>query len=422
MARLFRRGRVWHAWIGQPGGGTVRVSTHCADKKAAAKRADELERGALDPAHAAASKADTVAACTEFLSSRLRRGRADGTIHHYRVKLGHIVRLMPKRLGDIDASACERFIEQRLSEGTAPTTVKKEIRALGATLRHAKRQGLYSRDIEAVIPDLAETYKPRERFLMPLEFVALVGALPPGRAAQVVFIVATGARWGEAERAQREDVDDHMVRMRGTKTKLARGTVPVPPPLRVALQWALLHAPGDEGQSLFARWGNVRRDLLQACEAIGIAPVTPNDLRRTFATWLSQAGMTADLVGKAMRHTTGRMAETVYGRIKPADLDRLITERSPALGLEHSTPTAQAPMKHDTKAVVHGASTRIENPRVGSSILSLGTEKAGEKPSGAVSEVAPDTVESATSQHISSTVDLAEFRARSHRWLTRGVA
>jgi integrase len=335
------------------------------------------------------------------------------------VKLGHLVRLMPKRLNDIDAAACERFIETRLEEGVKQTTVKKEIRALGAMLRHAKRQGLYMRDIEAVVPELEETYRPRERFLLPLEFVALVGALSAERAAHVVFIVCTGARWGESCRARRQDVAGHMVLMRGTKTRLAKGTVPVPPQMRIALQWALANAPGEEGRPMFAPWGNVRRDLAQACAAIGIAPVTPNDLRRTFATWLSMAGMTADMVGKALRHTTGRMAETVYGRIKPADLDRLISEHAPALHLEpHSTHTAQAPMEYAKSADVIEMGERIENPRVGSSILSLGTVNPGEPPSDSVSATPLNQPESATSQHISSTA----FRQRARRWLTRRVA
>ncbi len=333
-ARLFKRGSIWYAWVGRTGGGTVKVSTNCTDRKAAEKRAGELEREALDPANAAANRATTLDACTEFLRSRQRRGRADGTLHHYRIKLGHVIRLMPKRLGDVDAAACERFIEQRLEEGAAQTTVKKEIRALGATLRHARRQGLYLRDVEAVVPELEETYKPRERALTPWELVGLANSLPTERAAHVAFIVVTGARWSESVRARLEDVVGSMVLLRGTKTERALRTVPVPPSVRGALAWSLANAPGET--PLFAPWANVRRDLAKACLELGIAAVTPNDLRRTFGTWLRQSGVTPDLIGMAMGHTTGRMAERVYGRIGPADLDRLITERGPALLLEET--------------------------------------------------------------------------------------
>jgi integrase len=343
MARLFKRDGIWFAWVPKPGGGTRRQSTSCTDKRAAILQAAILEREALDPGHAAANAISTREACAEFLSSRVRRGRADGTLHHYRTKLGHVGRLMPAMLADVDAAACERFIETRLAEGAAQTTVKKELRALGATLRHARRSGLYERDPAAVIPELEETYQPRTRALSPLEFVALVNALPKERAAHVVFIVCTGARWSESVRARSEDVTGSMVLLRGTKTKRALRTVPVPPTLRGALAWSLTHAAGDtltlaDGM-LFASWSNVRRDLALACAAIGTAPVTPNDLRRTFATWLRMSGVTPDIIGAALGHTTSRMAELVYGRIAPADLDRLITERGPALAIETSPPT-----------------------------------------------------------------------------------
>ncbi len=347
MSRLFKRGRVWYARIGLPGGGTTKVTTGFADKKAAEKRAAELEREGFDPAHAAANKASTAHACDEFIGSRRRRERAEGTLHHYRVKLGHVVRLMPARLADITATACERFIETRLGEGAAQTTVKKEIRALGATLRHAKRQGLYMRDVDAVIPELEETYVPRERALTPWELVALVNALAPERAAQVVFIACTGARWSESVRAQRSDVDGPMVHLRGTKTARALRTVPVPPTMRGALAWALAHSRFDS-DLLFAGWSNVRRDLGIACAAIGIAPVTPNDLRRTFATWLRQSGVTPDIIGAALGHTTSRMAELVYGRIKPADLDRLISERDPARLLNGPSLNGESPLSVST--------------------------------------------------------------------------
>jgi integrase len=352
-ARLFKRGDIWFAWVPKRGGGVRKVSTQCTDKKAAELRAGQLEREELDPAHAAANKATTADACDGFIASRVSRGRAEGTLQHYRVKLGHVVRLMPERLADVDAASCERFIAKRLAEGAAQTTVKKELRALGATLRHACRMGLYLRHVEAVIPELADTYQPRERFLAPLEFVALVNALPPERAAQIVFIVATGARWGESERARREDVVEHMVMMRGTKTKRARGTVPVPPTMRLALAWSLANAPGAVGDPLFAPWGSVRRDLHKACATLGIEPVSPNDLRRTFATWLRMAGISIDLIAMALRHTTSRMVERVYGRIAPATLNALLEERINALTLDapdrspvsqtdrHGTPPAQ---------------------------------------------------------------------------------
>ena len=249
-----------------------------------------------------------------------------------------MIRLFPARLAEVDAGTCERFLERRLAEGAAQTTVKKELRALGAVLRHARRAGLYTQDPEAVLPELEDTYRPRERTLAPWELVVLCNALPPERAAHVVFIVATGARWGESVRARREDVAGPAVHLRGTKTKRAARSVPTPAPLRQALAWALERAPGDT--VLFSAWTSVRRDLDVACRHAGIARVTPDDLRRTFASWLRQWGVTTDLIAVAMGHTTSRMVERVYGRIGSADLGRLLDERTAGLYLAEGSAAA----------------------------------------------------------------------------------
>jgi len=67
---------------------------------------------------------------------------------------------------------------------------------------------------------------------------------------------------------------------------------------------------------------NVRRDLAQACDRADIEPCTPNDLRRTCATWLRQAGAAPDLIAPVMGHADTRMVERVYGRLPVDDLER----------------------------------------------------------------------------------------------------
>ena len=64
-----------------------------------------------------------------------------------------------------------------------------------------------------------------------------------------------------------------------------------------------------------SHWGNVRRDLHAACDRAGIPRVSPNDLRRTFASWLKQAGTDSMVVAKLMGHTSTEMVERVYGQL-----------------------------------------------------------------------------------------------------------
>ncbi len=72
--------------------------------------------------------------------------------------------------------------------------------------------------------------------------------------------------------------------------------------------------------ALFGPWINVRRDLRAAWARAGVLPVSPNDLRRTFGTWLRQQGVDPSLIAPAMGHADSRMVERVYGRLPPEDL------------------------------------------------------------------------------------------------------
>lgn len=76
-----------------------------------------------------------------------------------------------------------------------------------------------------------------------------------------------------------------------------------------------------EGRAkLFDRWANVRRDLADACAAAGCPVATPNDLRRTHANWLRDAGVDVASIADVMGHVDSRMVERVYGRLRPEQL------------------------------------------------------------------------------------------------------
>jgi len=121
----------------------------------------------------------------------------------------------------------------------------------------AKRRGEFAGDLDAVMPHgFSPQYEPRKRFLRVKELQHVFESLPKDRAAHVAFIVATGARAGEAIRAERGDVDfsQWQVRVRGTKTKKSARTVPIAPLFRALRTRALRDAPKD--RPLFRVWGN----------------------------------------------------------------------------------------------------------------------------------------------------------------------
>ena len=101
------------------------------------------------------------------------------------------------------------------------------------------------------------------------------------------------------------------------------------PGQRSLLEYAVEHAQGTGGP-LFRVWRNARRDLLEACERAGIERCSPNDLRRTFASWQVEAGVPLYPIAQAMGHKDTRMLERVYGRQTP---EQLAAAMARAMGL-----------------------------------------------------------------------------------------
>lgn len=334
-SHLYRRpdSRVWWCWYYDEQGRLQRRSTRSATREGAEAALAELERRARDPSYRASHSATLSRALEDLLAERRDvRKRAGGTLHMYRVKAGHLVRVLgdSRPLGTIGARDVDAYVTTRLEEGAARSTVSKELTTLRAALKLAKRYGAFPGDVAEVMPTFSAEYKPRRRFLSPDEVSALLAQLEPDRAARVAFIVATAARWGESDRARREDITATSVRLRGTKTAGSAREVPILPdslaPMRRLLDHAKRHGGGAAGL-LLRPWGNVRRDLHAACERAGLPPCSPNDLRRTMATWLRARGVAPQLIGAFLGHTDGRMVERVYGRLPPAELAAAMTGR-----------------------------------------------------------------------------------------------
>ena len=90
------------------------------------------------------------------------------------------------------------------------------------------------------------------------------------------------------------------------------------------------------------------RPLNAACKAAGIAEVTYNDLRRTFASMLLDAGATNTVTAKLLRHKSTAMVDKHYGKHDDGALAALV-ELQGARPLAAST-TTETPPKSTTDA------------------------------------------------------------------------
>ncbi len=324
--RLYKKkgNPIWYGWYFDADGNRQYFSTKTTDKKTAGLVVRERERAAYAPNRAAANKAPhRLEDALTYLVAESSSDRSAATLSMYAKKGGHLLRL----LGDIDVNALklddtQRYINTRLDEGAAKCTVHKELCTLRRALQLAKGRGLLGADPRSLVPGFRFKYEPRRRQLTVAEFEALLRHLPTSKAFFVQVAVFLGPRLSEllALRWEHVDFESGWVLIPGQKTAGAFRMVPIPSALRSTLE-AHAFTVLDDGQKrkkhgpLFESWNNVRRDLRKACEKAGIHPVSPNDLRRTFASWLKQAGVDSFTVARLMGHTTSRMVELVYGHI-----------------------------------------------------------------------------------------------------------
>lgn len=248
---------------------------------------------------------------------------ADATRSMYAGQAGTLVRLLGLQpLAKLTFQDIQGYAEARRAEHVVPETVRKELVLLRAALRTAFYLGHGVPDVLLIFPKLASRYVPRKRWLTAEQFMALLDRLQPRRRSYLYVACYTGARRSELARMRWEDIDwtRGAVHLRGTKTREAARVVPLHPQLAAFLR---PQASGPAG-AVLEPWPNVCRDLAVACEALGIPRVTPNDLRRTFGSWLVQANCSAHTVAKLLGHTTEKMVNQVYGHLDDHALRRAV--------------------------------------------------------------------------------------------------
>jgi integrase len=329
--RLYQKkpGGSWYGWYYDATGKCIYFCTRCKDRRAAVAALKQREREAFSPRRASANPAaHTTEEALKFLVGESSADRSPSTIDMYARKGGHLLRL----LGDVDVNALklddiQRYINTRQTEGAKNGTIYKEICTLRKALTVARGRGLYSTDPRTIFPSFSNKYTPKRRFLTSEELAVLLANLAEKRHLYVLVSVYLGTRLSEAFSLSWSDVnlEQGWVLVSGTKTDRSRRMVPIPPVLRV-----LLKQHRQKAGRVLEPWSNIRRDLQVACDNAGIERVTPNDLRRTFASWLKQAGVDSFTVAKLMGHTSSRMVELVYGHLNDVAFINAV-KRLPAL-------------------------------------------------------------------------------------------
>ncbi len=262
----------------------------------------------------------TTLALAQYMESRTRRRCSADTIAYYEKTAKSLMRnLGPDRdLRSLKRVHIDDYLDARTADGSA-RAASKELAMLKAALMLAKQREMFAGDPNVLFADLGtQGYKPGERALTQSEFAALMTALGEHRRPYLLAYVYLGVRSSELARICARDVTTSgtqaMVRVRGTKTEGADRHLPVHAVLQPVLVERAESAKRPD-TALFPTWLNIRRDLHVACKNARIAPVSPNDLRRTFCTWLAESGVPELTIARLMGHTNSAMVRRVYTRV-----------------------------------------------------------------------------------------------------------
>lgn len=322
-SRLYRKvpGGSWYAWF-YVNGARVRRCTKVRDRRAAEAILRGWEREASGAAEAPACL-DTV---QDALDDLIAQGLADvsaATKGYYEAKGGLVAtRLGPMQLAHLTRDVIQEYIRARLEDDKVKgLSVAKELTALRLALKLARQRGRWNGEVSEVVPAFRARYSPRTRHLSPAEYRRLLAKLPAHRRLWLTVACYTGARASELRGLCWEhiDLEAGWVTLPRTKTRKGGAKVPIAPALAQALRRAL-PKQGRATGPLFRRRGNIHRSLRRACTALGLDPVSPNDLRRTYASWLVSAGVSTFTVARLLGHSSTRMVEAVYGHLADASL------------------------------------------------------------------------------------------------------
>jgi integrase len=214
------------------------------------------------------------------------------------------------------------YVDARRAMGIADSTIAKELGKLHEALRLAKAHGKWAGEFDAIRTDVLAAAEPGERWLDDPEYLALMDHVFPRHRDYVLVHCHTGVRYGELYRIEGEHIDHDGRRLWvvGTKgeSQYRQRWVPLSDEAYdVLCARAELHQVGP----LFPhRWlkPNMKLSLARACRRAGIAPVTANDLRRTFCSWCARRGVSERECQRFMGHSPASLlVRKVYAQLAP---------------------------------------------------------------------------------------------------------
>jgi integrase len=231
---------------------------------------------------------------------------------------------------------------RRMSQaGLAPSTVRQAHRVFSLLLSLAVRDGRLTRNV-AVGVRLPRVGRSEKIFLTHAQVAALAAAAEPH--GLIIRVLAyTGLRWGElaALRVRRVDLARRRLLVAESVTEIGghavfgtpkthqRRSVPLP---RFLVDPIAVHIAGrGRDQLVFTspggevlRSNNFRRRVFdRAASSVGLAGLTPHELRHTAASLAVAEGANVKAVQRMLGHASAAMTLDVYADLFEDDLDQV---------------------------------------------------------------------------------------------------
>lgn len=315
MGRIYQRrpGGPYHGYWTDQRGRQRRQALRTKDAQVARARLRHLELVSTDPA--TYSKHTLEKAITDLLAV-VENENAGPTYGAYEQKARHLVRVMGNiELGSISRDGVLLYIKTRKLESAAGGTIHKELVVLRRALAEAIERKKWAGDIRSIVPSVKVVYHPKEVWLNEHQAKQFLSKISKGRQLWVKLAMYGGLNLGEIEKLRWEHINFGQKQMRvpGTKRPSRWRVIPIAPTLLEALE---AEKPKRMLGPVVTKWANVRRAMEVACTKAKIGfRVTPNDLRRTFASWLKNKGVDSAIVARLLGHNSTKMVDLVYGKL-----------------------------------------------------------------------------------------------------------
>ncbi len=257
------------------------------------------------------------------------------TRRRYRSSIGNLKAFFGEaRLTQVSADRIEQFKQARLKAGAGPATINRDLAVLRRMLKLAARQRLIAQSPFHEVEFLEERNQRRQPHILTFEEQEQLLAVAPSYIRMLVILITeTGLRVGrEALPLKWEDVDllNDAIHVRHSKTPAGRRVVPLSSLCRTELMRSRPFGGPELAAYVFPNPANpamhlkaVRKTWRRALDAAGIPYFPIYNLRATFASRLSAAGVPDVFVAQMLGHSTPTILPTYAKAIDESRRDAI---------------------------------------------------------------------------------------------------